>query len=60
MQSFLIRSYGQVAYVAFEAPLTIEVIDPDMAKDSRSEVLVTLTTTDGAKIRTTIASQREM
>ena len=39
-----------VANVAFEAPLTIEVIDPDMAKDSRSEVLVTLTTTDGAKI----------
>ncbi len=40
----------EVANVAFEAPLTIEVIDPDMAKDSRSEVLVTLTTTDGAKI----------
>ncbi len=40
----------EVAHVAFEAPLTIEVIDPDMAKDSRSEVLVTLTTTDGAKI----------
>ena len=38
------------AHVAFEAPLTIEVIDPDMAKDSKSEVLVTLTTTDGAKI----------
>lgn len=40
----------EVANVAFEAPLTIEVIDPDMAKDSRSEVLVTLETTDGAKI----------
>lgn len=40
----------EVANIAFEAPLTIEVIDPDMAKDSRSEVLVTLTTTDGAKI----------
>ena len=40
----------ELANVAFEAPLTIEVIDPDMAKDSRSEVLVTLTTTDGAKI----------
>jgi TolA-binding protein len=39
-----------VANVAFEAPLTIEVVDPDMAKDSRSEVLVTLETTDGAKI----------
>lgn len=40
----------EVANVAFEAPLTIEVIDPDMAKDSRSEVLVTLATTGGAKI----------
>ncbi len=40
----------EVTHVAFEAPLTIEVIDPDMAKDSKSEVLVTLTTTDGAKI----------
>ncbi len=40
----------EVAHVAFEAPLTIEVIDPDMAKDSKSEVLVTLTTTDGATI----------
>lgn len=40
----------EVAHVAFEAPLTIEVIDPDMAKDSKSEVSVTLTTTDGAKI----------
>lgn len=39
-----------VANVAFEAPLTVEVIDPDMAKDSRSEVLVTLETSDGAKI----------
>lgn len=34
--------------VAFEAPLTVEVIDPDAAKDSRSEVIVTLKTSDGA------------
>jgi TolA-binding protein len=34
--------------VAFEAPLTVEVIDPDAAKDSRSSVLVALTTSDGA------------
>lgn len=34
--------------VAFEAPLTVEVIDPDAAKDSRSTVLVKLTTSDGA------------
>ena len=36
--------------VAFEAPLTVEVIDPDAAKDSRSVVTVTLTTTDGSKV----------
>jgi TolA-binding protein len=34
--------------IAFEAPLTVEVVDPDAAKDSRSQVLVKLTTTDGA------------
>ena len=39
-----------VASVAFEAPFTVEVIDPDAAKDSRSTVLVTLTTTDGATV----------
>lgn len=36
--------------VAFEAPLTVEVIDPDAAKDSRSEVTVNLETSDGAKV----------
>lgn len=40
----------KVAQVAFEAPLTIEVIDRDAAKDSRSKVTVQVTTTDGAKI----------
>ena len=39
-----------VSSVAFEAPLTVEVIDPDSAKDSRSTAVVTLTTTDGAKV----------
>lgn len=39
-----------IAGVAFEAPLTIEVIDPDAAKDSRSMVTVKLTTTDGAMV----------
>lgn len=39
-----------VSSVAFEAPFTVEVIDPDSAKDSRSTALVTLTTTDGAKV----------
>ncbi len=41
---------GKAASVAFEAPLTIEVIDPDAAKDSRSKVTVVVTTTDGAKV----------
>ncbi|MCC7419609.1 MAG: tetratricopeptide repeat protein [Planctomycetaceae bacterium] len=36
--------------VAFEAPLTIEVIDPDAAKDSRSSVIVKLQTSDGATV----------
>lgn len=39
-----------VSSVAFEAPFTVEVIDPDSAKDSRSVAVVTLTTTDGAKV----------
>lgn len=39
-----------ISSVAFEAPFTVELIDPDSAKDSRSTVLVTLTTTDGAKV----------
>ncbi|WP_254513493.1 tetratricopeptide repeat protein [Anatilimnocola floriformis] len=38
----------EISGVAFEAPLTVEVIDPDAAKDSRSTVTVKLTTTDGA------------
>ncbi len=42
---------GQVANVAFEVPLTVEVIDPDRAKDSRSSVTVQMTTTDGAKVK---------
>jgi TolA-binding protein len=41
---------AEITNVAFEAPLTIEVIDLDAAKDSLSEVVVTLDTTDGAKI----------
>ena len=39
-----------VSSVAFEAPFTVEVIDPDSAKDSRSTAVVTLTTTDGATV----------
>lgn len=38
------------ANVAFEAPLTIEVIDPDAARDGMSTTTVQLETTAGAKI----------
>jgi len=37
--------------VSFSAPLTIEVIDPDSAKDSRSQVIVSLKTTEGDPIQ---------
>lgn len=40
----------KISGVAFEAPITVEVIDPDAAKDSRSTTLVTLTTSDGATV----------
>ena len=39
---------AETTKVAFEAPLTVEVVDPDSAKDSLSEVIVTVTTSDGA------------
>ena len=41
---------SEVTNVAFEAPLTIEVIDPDAARDSRSEVIANVTTSDGATV----------
>ena len=40
----------ETAAVAFEAPLTIEVIDPDSAKNSGSKLVVSLKTTDGATV----------
>ncbi|HUY34416.1 MAG TPA: tetratricopeptide repeat protein [Pirellulales bacterium] len=39
-----------VAHVAFEVPLTVEVYDPDAVRDSGSTVTVHLQTTDGATI----------
>ena len=39
-----------VGGVAFEAPFTVEVIDRDAAKDSRSKVAVKLKTTSGAEV----------
>lgn len=40
----------QISTVALAAPLTVEVIDPDAAKDDRSSVVVSLVTADGAKV----------
>jgi len=40
----------KISDVVFEAPLTVEVVDKDAAKDSASRVTVTLTTTGGAKV----------
>ena len=37
--------------MSYSAPLTVEVIDPDSAKDSRSQVIVSLKTTDGEPIQ---------
>ena len=44
------RKQAGISGVAFEAPLTIELIDPDAAKDSRSTARVKLTTTEGATV----------
>jgi len=40
----------ELARTAFEAPFTIEVIDPDAARDSRSKLIVKLKTSDGAAV----------
>lgn len=45
------RPADQVAKIEYRLPLTVEVIDPDQAKDSRSSVLVDLTTTQGARLQ---------
>ena len=41
---------GQISTVALAAPLTVEVIDPDAAKDSRSSVKVSLSTAAGSQV----------
>ncbi len=40
----------RVSKVDFAMPLTVEVIDPDMAKDARSKVMMELATTQGTKV----------
>ena len=41
----------QVGKVEYRLPLTVEVIDPDQAKDSRSKVLVDVMTDQGTKVK---------
>lgn len=50
----------EISGVAFEAPLTIEVIDPDAAKDSRSTASVLLTTSDGATVEVLCAISTQL
>jgi TolA-binding protein len=45
------RPEGHENKIEYRLPLTVEVIDPDQAKDSRSTVLVNLETTQGAKLQ---------
>ncbi|MCH2611343.1 MAG: tetratricopeptide repeat protein, partial [Pirellulales bacterium] len=41
---------GDVSAVAFEVPLLVEVIDPDMAKDDRSQVTVAVQASNGSTL----------
>ncbi|MGC6467108.1 MAG: tetratricopeptide repeat protein [Akkermansiaceae bacterium] len=45
------RPADYVGKVEYRLPLTVEVIDPDQAKDSKSTVLVDVVTSQGAKIQ---------
>ncbi|MEN8783588.1 MAG: tetratricopeptide repeat protein [Akkermansiaceae bacterium] len=45
------RPKDYVSKIEYRLPLTIEVIDPDRAKDSRSTILVDVATTQGSKIQ---------
>jgi TolA-binding protein len=45
------RPVDHVSKVEYRLPLTVEVIDPDQATDSRSTVMVDVATSQGAKAR---------
>jgi TolA-binding protein len=45
------RPDNYVSKIEYRLPLTVEVIDPDQAKDSRSTVLVDVVTSQGTTIR---------
>jgi TolA-binding protein len=45
------RPLDHVSKVEYRLPLTVEVIDPDQAKDTRSTVNVEVATSQGAKVR---------
>jgi TolA-binding protein len=44
------RAADHVSKIDYALPLTVEVIDPDQAKDSNSTVTVEVTTTQGTKV----------
>ena len=46
-----LRPEDYVSKVEYRLPLTVEVIDPDQAKDSRSTILVDVVTSQGTTIR---------
>ena len=45
------RPAGHVSKVDYYLPLTVEVIDPDRARDSRSTVIVEVETTQGIRVK---------
>ncbi len=45
------RSENHVSKIEYRLPLTVEVIDPDQARDSRSTVLVDVITSQGATVQ---------
>lgn len=54
------RTAEDVSKVEYRLPLSIEVIDPDQAKDSKSTVIVDLTTSQGATIQVECVLSRSL
>ena len=54
------RAADYVSQVEYRLPLSIEVIDPDQAKDSKSTVIVDLTTSQGATIQVECVLSRSL
>ncbi|MGB0145013.1 MAG: hypothetical protein ACPGAP_09600, partial [Akkermansiaceae bacterium] len=54
------RAADYVSKVEYRLPLSIEVIDPDQAKDSKSTVIVDLTTSQGTTIQVECVLSRSL